>query len=234
MRKQLQKLKNRTLWFIITCITLIVVYGINAPLEKKWFVVDQITLALLVLCMIPVLQKYLTGIKGFGVELSIREQQRLNEMFKFLRNIAGRQKWTFYEPRQQQGEVLLGEGFKIIIDEIQKDEDQWHAELKKWLDSGSTNLKWFAAEIIGYYKIDALEGALKKSISDMNMNDEQDKGSLNCLWAYSRFHDYRPLIKELEGPKKPNVEWIREALNQMKVIETDPAIISSLKKAVLL
>jgi hypothetical protein len=194
--------------FVVLCIALLVLHGL------KLFDVDSISVALLVLIAIPVIGQFVESISISGNEIRFKELNQLARFFVFLESISEERRWTFYPSRQ--GESNLGEGLGILVGELLKTSRQKTiAQLSQWLKSKNENTKWFAAEIIGYFRIEELKEDVKYfQFTDKNLPWEYWK--LNCLWAYSRFNNYRELTDMLlNTTDKNNQVWVVEAISQM-------------------
>lgn len=210
-------LKRRYLWGLaITCLFLVVLHGFNK------FTVDATTLGLLILAALPILREIVGSIKAGGVELSFRELAVHQQIFKFLDGIARQETWTFYPPRA--GESELGQGFGILIGNLKKKHyTELVKQLNDWLEADSINLRWFAAEIIGYFKITEVKNQLPFFFESLDRNAPWEPWQLNCLWAYSRFQNYEDLNLLLNETKsEANRLWILAAYNQMVRAKKDP------------
>jgi hypothetical protein len=203
---------SRANFLLVICFVLILLNGFQ---YKTGFKVDFITIGLIVLSFIPTLQQMLVSFKGGGVEVEFREYTVHKQMFIFLDGIASKQTWTFYTPRKD--EIALGQGIKVLIDELllNKKKDLIR-QLKRWLQNENFNQKWFAAEVIGYAKIDELKSACKSSFENLDIDEYWELWQLNCLWAYSRFFEYEPLISKFQKSKNDsNLIWMAGACKQM-------------------
>lgn len=210
------KPKRRYLWTLtVICLILVVVHGI----EK--FKVDVTTLGLLALAALPVLWEIVGSIKAGGVEVSFRELAVHKQVFKFLDGIAAQRAWTFYPPRA--GESDLGQGLGIIIDNLnRKHEAELRSQLEDWLEVESSNIRWFASEIIGYFKIVELKDKLPYFFKGLDEDASWETWQLNCLWAYSRFNNYEELNVLLNRTKSDaNQLWILAAYDQMVSAKDD-------------
>jgi Zn-finger protein len=192
----------------------------------------MITIGLLVLCFIPLFQKILTSIKAGGVELQFRDYSVHEQIFIFLDGIASRQAWTFFTPRK--GEIALGLGFKVLIDELLKNKrKELLSQLKKWFESDNDNHKWFAAEVIGYGKIVELKTVCRNYFEKLDIDEYWEPWQLNCLWAYSTFLFYEPLTTKLKVTKnQANRLWMIIACKQMIREEKDANLKRSLQEAI--
>jgi hypothetical protein len=208
-------LKRRYLWGLtIVCLILIFIHTVEESFEFK-FKVDSTTLGLLALAALPVLWEIVGTVKAGGVEVSFRELAVHQQIFKFLDGVATQRAWTFYPPRA--GESDLGEGFGILIKNLKrKHEKELINQLEVWLESDSNNLRWFAAEIIGYFRIEKLKDRLPAFFDDLDRAVTWEPWQLNCLWAYSRFQNYKELYGFLEETKsETNRLWVLDAYSQM-------------------
>jgi hypothetical protein len=206
---------------MVGCITLIILHGIEDNLCYP-FKVDEVTLALLVLGMLPVLPKFLTSFKGFGLDLALKDSGRVGKIYDFLGKLASVRQWTFYPPRG--GESSFGQGFMVIVEDLIRDKDELVKHLKDWW-KGDDNMKWFVAEIVGHYKIAEMREAMQVAIKDLKIEDEWRNWQLNSLWALSRFENYHSLAEQLKNPgiHPENRTWIIDSLLQMERLEADSA-----------
>ncbi len=219
---KIKKFKNDNIGLLIlllsTCVVLIIVHGFQDYISFK---IDTITIGLIILCFLPFFQKILSSIKAGGVEVEFRDYSVHEQIFIFLDGIAARQAWTFYTPRK--GETALGQGFKVLIDELLKNKrTELSRQLIKWFESENDNHKWFAAEVIGYCKMEELKTVCKSYFEKLKINESWESWQLNCLWAYSSFYLYKPLRLKLEETENErNRLWMINACIQMTKEEKD-------------
>ena len=217
------------LLLLVVCISLILLHGFQNRIP---FTIDTITIGLLVLCFIPFFQKILSSIKAGGVELQFRDCTVHEQIFIFLDGIASRQAWTFFPPRK--GEIALGQGFKVLIDELLKNQrKELLNQLRKWFESENDNHKWFAAEVIGYGKIAELKTVCRSYFEKLDVDEYWEPSQLNCLWAYSTFLLYEPLISKLDVTKnEANRLWMIIACKQMVREEKDANLKEKLERVI--
>ncbi|MEW5930787.1 MAG: hypothetical protein AB1941_25280 [Gemmatimonadota bacterium] len=195
------------------CGVLIVLHG----LPMKIFTVTPITLTLLVLAALPALRGMLTVFKGAGVEVNFRELTVHEQVFFFLDGIATQQAWTFYAPRAD--EQYLGPAFHHLVKElVTNNRTRLVARLRQWLDSPEPNLRWFAAEIIGFFRIEELRRVVRRHWEGADWNRTWEPWELNCVWASARFDavPYASLREALLATRnRDNQAWILRAFEQM-------------------
>jgi len=198
----------------VICLVLIVLHTVAGVLKFD-FKVDSTTLGLLTLAALPVLWQIVARVKAGGIEVSFRELAVHQQIFKFLDGVATQRAWTFYPPRP--GESELGEGLAILITNLKREHGrELIDQLELWLEADNNNLKWFAAEIIGYFKIEELKDRLPVLFQGLDPNVSWEPWQLNCLWAYSRFQNYEELNRRLQATQsESNGLWILDAYSQM-------------------
>jgi hypothetical protein len=226
----MNKLKRRYLWGLtLVSLTLVLLHG----MEFAWkFKVDSTTLGLLILAALPVLREIVGTVKAGGLELNFRELAVHQQIFKLLDGVASQRTWTFYTPRSDEHE--LGEGFAILIENLEREHKQdLIQQLKVWLEADSNNLRWFAAEIIGYFRIEGLKNRLRAIYRVLDHDASLEPWELNCVWAYSRFQNYEELNRLLEETKSDdNKFWILNAYWQMAKAKGGlaPVIVNHLRR----
>jgi len=183
--------------------------------EGSWFRVDEVTLGLMVLAGLPVLAMYVETFKGGGVELRFRSLGEAQQLAVFLEAVASRSAWTFYEPRP--GESHLGQAFRVLVEELREnDPEAFEAMVERFMASEDVNLRYFAAEVIGCFRIKPLRRLLQKGLGDTDPDARWPLWRLNCLWADSRFEEYRPLHRFLmETRDDGNQDWLLDIYRQM-------------------
>lgn len=210
--------KRRSLWALsIVCLILIVLHAFEGKIEKAYefkLLIDSTTLGLLAFAAIPAIWEIVDTVKAGGVEISFRQLAVQQQIFTFLESLARQARWTFYPPRTD--ESALGQGLGLLIEKLQKaDEKVLIKHLKTWLEADSDNLRWFVAEIIGYFKITELKERLR-DLLPKNLDAQWEPWQLNSLWAYSRFHEYEGLKDLLLQTKSElNQGWVLNAYSQM-------------------
>src|SRR5688572_10656869 len=210
--------KRRYLWAVsLVCLFLIVLHVFKEVINN-WYgftpQLDSTTLGLLALAALPVLWEIVDTVKAGGMELSFRQLAVHQQIFELLDSVATQNTWTFYPPRQ--GENDLGQGFGFLIKKLKDEhEKELIKHLKAWLEADNHNLKWFAAEKIGYYKITQLKQHLLRYLPTKK-NVASEDWELNTLWAYSRFENYEKLKSLLlETKSEINQAWVIKAYSQM-------------------
>ena len=199
--------------FVLTVsLTLVVIHGLNRD-----FIIDQITLGLLIFASLPLLSKTITSLKAGNVELEFRDLSVNDQVFTFLDGIATKRQWTFFTPRVE--EEYLGPAFVVLTDQLLKDSrHRLVAQLRTWLQSDDVNQRWFAAEIIGYHKITELRRAVMRARETEDEHQRLESWELNCLWAMARLDEepYWTLKAFLERTtNRSNQAWILKAFDQM-------------------
>jgi len=180
--------------------------------------IDSTTLGLLAFAALPVLWQIVDTIKAGGVELSFRPLAVHQQIFKLLDGIGAQRVWTFYSPRP--GESELGQGLDFMIKGLLKEhEKEFIKQLETWLEADSHNLRWFAAEVIGYHKIEKLKDRLNDMTKGLDRDAAWEPWQLNCLWAHSRFDEknkYAQLKDLLVNTTSDfNQGWVLSAYSQM-------------------
>jgi hypothetical protein len=204
------RIKRRYLLLIsIVALTLITLQALGNS------TVNNTTLGLLVFAAAPILWPLIESIKAGGVEINFRQLSMQTQIFTFLDGIATQRMWTFYPCRD--GESELGNGFAVLVRElIDKGEKDLLAQLEKWLDGYNNNHRWFAAEIIGFFRIEKMKDELQQYYENLDKDDSWEPWQLNCLWAYSQFYEFQPLHMMLLSTKnESNRLWILDAYYQM-------------------
>lgn len=205
---------------VASAFILMVLHGIGA----SGFRVDEITLGLLVFASLPFISTIVTSFKAGGVEVSFRDLSVHDQVFTFLDGIATKRQWTFFKPRH--GEEEIGEAFAILTSELVSNaKTRFIAQLRTWLASDDVNLRWFAAEIIGYHRITQLQVAVVKARETKDVNETLESWELNCIWALARFDKppYHSLVDFLARTDNPrNQAWILEAYDQLLEGGKDP------------
>lgn len=80
--------------FLGLCLTLLILHGLNK------FLVDNVTIALLLLLAIPIIGEFIESVKLSGNEIVFKEGNTSDKVFTFLESISGEDGWTFYPPRE--------------------------------------------------------------------------------------------------------------------------------------
>lgn len=188
--------------------------GAHAKEDEYKLKIDEVTVALLAIGALPWLDRFLQSIKAGGVELHFHSLKVEDQLLFFLEAIGRQKTWTFYRARDGREEEL-GAAFGIMADQLYRDHHQKLCEkIEEWVASPNENLRWFAAEIVGYYKMTDLRENIKKP---ENVEGRLKPWQLNSIWALSRFEpDYKPLQDFLIQTRDArNQEWVLEAYEQM-------------------
>jgi hypothetical protein len=201
-------------WFTGIASTLLVVHG-----ATRWFRVDAISIALLAIASLPFMKQYLDSLKIGDVEFNFGSLKLTNidQTLDFLTSVIINTNVTFYKTRA--GEVRLGNEFRRLVQElINKDRAKLIEKVREWLTSEDENLRWFASEIIGYFKIMELQKDLKLTYQNImeKPDDNWPDWQLNYLWAYARFDDYKGIHELLQKTKHPETQkWLLTVYPQM-------------------
>ena len=191
--------------------------GISIGFVDFRFTIDIISISLLVFASIPFLGQFLETIKAGDVEAKFRNLSFPDQVLTFLYALAAKRQLTFYKPRKDK-EHQLGTAGNYLIDEMfRENRRRTIREIKKWLNDEEENLKWFAAEIIGFFNIIELAKDLKPYYSRLAYDDDWADWQLNCLWAHSKLtDDYKEFNKFLiETESEANLDWALDVFIQM-------------------
>jgi hypothetical protein len=178
--------------------------------------VDQFVLALAVIALLPFARELVQTIKAGGVEVAFRDLTISDQVYVFLEAVTEKRAWTFYQPRP--GEQDLGAAFKLLVEDLlTRDRDKALRKLRQWLAADEENQRWFAAEVIGHFKIAELRHRVVQVVDAMNPEVTSAPWQLNCLWAASRFEtDYLRLREFFLRTKSASDQaWIIRSFNQM-------------------
>lgn len=218
MKKNKETFKSLYVVFlVIISLGLIIIHGIG----WKCFAVDNTTILLLLILMVPILSKYVESIKFGGLEASFKELSKSDRELFLINELAKEEKWTFYEARGS--ETHSGEALLWLTKKLKKDfPEKFQNMLTEQLASDDDNHVWFASEVIGYFEIEHFEDHLRKHVQKMKLKNKIATYKLNCLWALSRFNNYQELFDQLVPETHPsNRDWIVEALIQMVSVHLD-------------
>jgi len=209
-------LSSRTLLgaFVVVVALLLIVLHSRPALGVR---VDEITLSLLIFASLPWLSQIVTSFKAGNVEVAFRDMSVHDQLFVFLDGIATKRQWTFFAPRS--GEEHMGPAFTVLTEQLLIHcRPRLIAQLRAWLGSEDVNQRWFAAEIVGYHKVEELRRAVGRAPETQNVHHDWEAWELNCLWAKSRFDQipYRALKNFLLETTSPaNQLWVLDAFAQM-------------------
>lgn len=199
--------------FLLLGALLIVLNGFQ---EITKFKIDQLTVIIGVIALIPFTHQLFSKIKAGNIEMEFRELGIFDKIVTFLVGMASEQQLTYYKPRGN--EHLLNEATHTLVEELNKDyKSEFIVELRKWICIKDNNLRWMASEIVGYYDIKELAPELKSRYKDKHQNDKWAEWELNYIWAHSKLeNDFDELIDFLKNTTdKDNKKWIVEAFEQM-------------------
>lgn len=200
---------------VLTTVTFVLIIA-HAGEKTNRLTIDEVTVALLALGTVPWLDRFLHSLKAGGVELHFHSLEINEQVLLFLEAIVRKETWTFYRPREG-SEEELGAAFRIMADRLHHEHFEKLCEkIKEWSTSPNENLRYFAAEFVGYYKIHDLKKIIKKP---KNLKGHLKPWQLNYIWALSRFDQnetYETLqdfLMQTDDP--PNQKWVIEAYEQM-------------------
>lgn len=213
-------------WYIfpIFGLVLFIVHGLGEKIAN--FKIDSISISLLFLSVVPLLGEYLEKFKFGSVEAQFRTLSFAGQVLTFLHVLATDRKLTFYHPRTNIGEFQIGTASCYLLERLlNENRKRTMRTIKKWLKEEEENLKWFAAEVIGFFKLKELAEDLFEQYSKLNPNSNWQDWQLNCLWAHSKLcNNYQELNKFLiETKSESNQNWILDVYPQMfKAKEPSP------------
>lgn len=196
---------------------LIVLHGL---VDDATFRIDSVSIALVVIGILPFAYKFLTSVKAGDIELSFRSLSVDEQVLLFLDGVARQRMWTFYRPRPHESD--LGRAFGLLVGNVlASDRRQFVQRMRDWLRGEDDHLRWFAAEVAGYYRIQDLKPELL-ALTTVGSDRPWEPWRLNCLWAYSRFDEYKRLHRFLlETSDSENQRWVIDAYDQMAVEEPE-------------
>ena len=209
--KEVVKGSYKVAIFIIP-LTLLIIHGFDTQCT---FTIDDTTVLLMLIMLIPFLMNYVDTIKFGGMEASFKKMSTSDKELFLIKELAREDKWTFFTPRSD--ETHSGSALLRITDKLKENnESKFNDMLKELLDSDDENQVWFASEVIGYYQLENLKSLLESKVRKLDFKKNIVHHKLNCLWAVSRFNLYKELIEPLqEEINEHNKKWIIEALIQM-------------------
>ena len=206
--------------FIITGLILFVIHGLDEQID---FTIDQTSLVIIFLALTPYafgmmrkLSYYLDTLKVGNIEASFRQLGFSEQVYTFLTALAADRKLTFYSERN--AEAGLGTAGEYLLKEMfENNKRRTNSTIRQWLDADEENLKWFAAEVIGYFELTSLAANLDHFYLHLKKEDEWSEWQLNCLWAHSKLmNNYDELNKFIyETTNNSNVEWLLDIYTQM-------------------
>ena len=204
---------NAKFLFFLFGILLILLNGIQ---EITKFKIDQLTIIICLLILIPFTHQLFSKIKAGNIEMEFRELGVFDKMVVFLVGMASERKLTYYTPRDN--EHRLNAAAHKLVEELNNDyKSEFVTELRKWINTNDNNLRWMASEIIGYHNIKELASDLKSRYSDKHVGDRWAEWELNFIWAHSKLNnEFDELIEFLNTTSdKDNRSWIIGSLEQV-------------------
>jgi hypothetical protein len=212
MEKENKLIKLLNLLLFIVPVILVVLHGFQSYAN---FLIDNTTVLLLLIMTFPLLSKYFNSIKFGGVEASFRKLSDSEKDVFLINEIAKEEKWTYFNPRGD--ESHSGIALLRMFEKLKRDyPSKFKQLLTNQLESKNNNLIWFASENIGYFKLIKLKNDLLPHIKNLDFSDEVPPHQLNCLWAFSRFNNYKEIIDIFGNNSiRSNNNWAAEALLQM-------------------
>ena len=143
------------MFFPVIGFMLFIIHGIGESVVP--FKIDVISISLLFFSAIPLLGEYLETLKIGNVEAQFRTLSFAGQVLTFLHVLATDRKLTFYKPRQKIGEFQLGTaGYYLLERMLKENRKRTIRTINKWLKEEEENLRWFATEVIGYFKLKEL------------------------------------------------------------------------------
>lgn len=215
--KSIANSKLYLIFIVFLALSLLVINGIDIPYR-----IDNYTVIFFSFLCIPLVTEIIESIKNNlkvkagNIEVNFNELTLKDQIFVFLNGIIFHHQWTFYDTRDE--ETKLGKAFYILISEylIKEFNEEFHQQIKKWFKSENDNVIWFASEVVGYFQISEFKPQLRKKINKINPKKSLSTAKLNCLWAHSRFDDYKSLIDFFENTNSSkNQKWIIHVFHQM-------------------
>ena len=207
--------------FIISGFILFVIHGLGVGTIH--FVIDQTSLLIILLALTPYgfgiigkLSNYLETLKIGNIEASFKQLGFSEQVYTFLTALATDRKLTFYSERN--AETRLGTAGEYLLKEMfDTNKRRTNSTIRQWLEADEENLKWFAAEVIGYFELTNLAINLKHSYFHLQKEEEWSEWQLNCLWAHSKLmNNYAEMNKFIyETTNSSNVEWLLDIYTQM-------------------
>jgi hypothetical protein len=105
----------------------------------------------------------------------------------------------------------------MLADELyRRSRSELCRKIEEWVASPEPNLRWFAAEVIGYFRIAEFKNKIKLP-EHLNPDNSLESWELNCVWACSRFEPHYESLQNLliTTTSARNQRWILQAYNQM-------------------
>ena len=214
MRKE-KSLSFRLRFLMVIVPSILLVIHLLSDNFEYSFKIDEITVSLLLIALIPILTRYIDTVKFGNLEANFKRLSKSDRELFLIKELAKRAKWTFYDARHT--EIHSGKAFLWLLTDFRtKHKREFELMLQEQLDSDNENEVWFASEVIGYFKVKNLKDALNSHIRGIDLKEELLPYKLNCLWASSSFNKYQELFDSLHKDIHSfNRDWIIEAIVQM-------------------
>lgn len=195
-------------------------FGSNIVDSLAW---PMVSLAVVFMLRRPLAQliPQVTKLRFRDLEADFRALSISNQSLVFLDGVARRGQWTFYRKARAQ-ERKLGQAFNILANDlIENAKDEFRNKLKEWLSSADSNLVWFAAEVIGYFKLGGFQEQLANAMPK-DIHADWSPHQLNCRWAHARAGNMADLASMLvESRSERNQRWLLFVYEQMPLEEQD-------------
>ncbi len=205
--------KTQSILIIIISITLIVLHG----RFNEVFVVDKVSIILLLIAFLPLAGNYLKSIKTGNFELYFRSLSENQKILTFLKEISRGKSLTFYIKKRSE-ETCLGEAIRLLVYELKnQNRKKLVDEIITWLEEEDHELKWLASEIAGYFGLTEVKNELKQAFKGLDINDAWRAWQLNCFWAYSKITDNYQGLHDfiIRTENESNLDWLLDVYLQM-------------------
>ena len=214
---------------------LFVLHGLGEKVVH--FRIDKISFLLLVMAASPFLSRFLDKLsncldtlKVGNVEAHFRQLSFTEQVSTFLTVLATDRQLTFYKERE--GEFRLGTAGHYLLEEMfNRNRRRTYGTIRQWIQADEENLRWFAAEVIGYFELHDLSRELLPLYKAEDIHKDWPEWALNCIWAHSKLRNrYEELNRFLlETKSKSNQDWLLDVYTQMHDAgEAFPALSDSL------
>lgn len=202
-------------------IVLFVLHGLGE--EVVHFRIDLISFLFLVIAASPFLARsletlasYLDTLRVGNVEAHFRKLSFIEQVFTFLTVLATDRKLTFYGERE--GEFRLGTAGQYLLEEMfSRNRRRTYHNIRHWLQADEENLRWFAAEVMGYFKLQDLSQELPHFYQNLDRHKDWPEWALNCIWAHSKLNNEYKELNDflLQTKSSSNQDWLLDIYTQM-------------------